>query len=297
SPAAQRGCLDFLSRMTALASDYYARRGRPQKSAAPAWRALEQALRDLHGAGDFEERARLLAESSRRILDCGRVSVAWRREGRVDVIAISGAPTIDARGEDVQRVRRAAEATMSAGKRLFATATGAGRATADNESLANLLASSKPRAAAAFPLKDPVAGQVGGKTSVCGALVCEHFEHERFSDSASEQAEVLAAHGALALTRPERSRDLSPATQSTRRRLVRLALVGTLAILAGALALLPAPLRTAARGKLLAAHRYDVFAHVDGTVHEVLARHAQQVEAGEVLARMQSTDLAVQISD
>jgi multidrug efflux pump subunit AcrA (membrane-fusion protein) len=67
--------------------------------------------------------------------------------------------------------------------------------------------------------------------------------------------------------------------------------------LIAAAVLVPADFRVQSTGQLQPSLRREVFAGIDGNVKEVLVSHGQLVEAGQILLRLENTDLEVQIEN
>src|SRR5438445_10851280 len=87
----QRGILQFLTRMTELATNYTRNhRLRQMVGQQHLWTQLEAFSRQAHGTLNPTEVAYITANEGRRLVECDRVSVAQRIGQRVTVAAISG---------------------------------------------------------------------------------------------------------------------------------------------------------------------------------------------------------------
>lgn len=301
--AAERGYLDFLGRMVAEASEYLQRETGREPAAdgrkgADFWQALDGALRRLHAASGLEQRARVLADMARQGLGCRRVSIAWRRAGQLEIVAVSGVAQIDARSEDVQRLRKLARTVAESGHPVAGGLDRMSLPAAVRSALEPYLQDEQPQ-----PLVLPLVSELpetgsaasGGKrVGWPGVMICEGAKAAAAPDFAARAA-ALCAHGMLALN--SATAPSVPVAEARGGRWWLTAALIVLPAVAALLALYPARLQIAAPGKLLPTVRREVFAHVDGTVARVHAQHAQLVEPGEVLAEMESTDLAVAISE
>src|SRR5262249_58345059 len=88
--------------------------GRPQREAF---------ARQIHNSLNPTEVAYLIANESRRLIECDRVSVALRTSGRTRVEAISGADVVEKRSNLVQLMRKLFDAVLKWGEKLVYNGT------------------------------------------------------------------------------------------------------------------------------------------------------------------------------
>ena len=153
----------------------------------------------------------------------------------------------------------------------------------------------------------PLAVGSGDERQIVGALAVEQFDSELAADSHA-RIEHVAAASSLALANaleydkiPLRGllaplgRSLA-ALRHSRRWQVAI-VIGALAAVVLALCLIPAELTVAARGQLWPRERQQVFAPAEGVVVELGKSDGAEVNAGDVLARLHSPALDIQLSE
>jgi hypothetical protein len=134
-----------------------------------------------------------------------------------------------------------------------------------------------------------------------GALVVEHFEPKLTPESLVDGVNQIAGHTAVAL-RNALDHDrvfLAPARRRIGRffaetvRLRTLVWIALLTAVTATLIYVPWELRLEGRGAMRADHRRGVFAPEAGVVREVLVTHGDKVTAGQKLAVIENSELAV----
>jgi multidrug efflux pump subunit AcrA (membrane-fusion protein) len=140
-----------------------------------------------------------------------------------------------------------------------------------------------------------------------GAVVVERFEDGSVSGDLRRQTSQIARHAGIALNnclthRRASALPLAKALASLRTVVGRSApaktsaAVSVVLAIAIALACVPATLRIGARGTLRPCEWRNVFAGIDGTVEEIAVQHGQMVRKDQVLARMHSAELEMEIA-
>jgi multidrug efflux pump subunit AcrA (membrane-fusion protein) len=315
-PTTQRGYLRFLIQMCDLAGDYLRnRRLRQLEENQNLWRQLEQFVQAIHASLDERRTSYAVVNEGRRLIGCDRVSLALAGGGRVRIEAVSGLDAIDRRASEVKRLAHLAEAVLRTGEPFWHVAGGAEAAPQIDGPLQEYVDLSHARLVAVLPLAvgavDDAAAKDGEPSAAAarplGALIVEQLRDARLTDALKTRAELAAQHSAAAVANAiDHSslfllplwKALGQATWLFRGRALPQALlvVGLIAGIAAALAIVPTDFEVAARGKLQPALRQEIFAQIDGVVASVPVRHGQAVAPGEVLAELANTNLELELA-
>lgn len=260
---------------------------------------LEQANRPV----PLPETAANIASEARRWLACDRIAVlACRQPDRPEVVAVSGSESFDRRSEIVRAWEKLGRYIAVSGAALWHP---------DSEPLAHELAGdvhsaldqSHARGMGLLPIRcEPEAD-----AKPIGVLIVEAFGQE-FDQATRERAELTAKavgpalHKALEVDRiPFRTvlQPLGRGWQALRSRfaLQAGAVLAAIVAMIAALWLIPAELTVEARGQILPQERQNIFAPEDGVVVELLKDNGAEVAAGELLARLHSPALDIQLSE
>jgi multidrug efflux pump subunit AcrA (membrane-fusion protein) len=299
----QQGYLRLVRTACDLAEEFHRTRalhflrGR-ERELADLLALVEQAHQQL----DLPSVAANIAGEARRILACDRVSVLAARGSRAEVVAISGAETFDRRSNVVRTLEKLARIVIASGEPLWHPDRGRELPPQMDEVLQSALDASHARGLAIVPLA------VGDEPKeTIGALVVEQFGAELLPAARPQihgvaAASSLALHNALVYDKIPLRGLLLPvgkglARVRTSRRWQVAAIAVLLAAAVAALCLIPAELTVEARGQLWPEKRQHVFAPLDGVVVELAARDGAQVEKGDVLARLHSPALDIQLSE
>jgi hypothetical protein len=312
-PTTQRGYVRFVSQMADLAADYLKNQKlRFLHDRQQLWKQLEQFLRSIHASLDVRQTGYSIVNEGRRLIGCDRVSLAVQDGGKLRVVAVSGLDTIDRRATEVRHLSKLAQAVAKTREPLWHAANSGEAAPQIDQHLQPYIDASHARLVAVLPL---LAAPAGAKPSgdgeknhsqrkkLVGALIIEQLQEAKATDLLRSRSEMVAEHSAAALANALEHSGLflMPLWKvlgkiaSLFRGLALFKTVGVLALLGGiiyALAVIPADFEVAAKGKLQPVERRDVFARIDGDVINVPVRHGQMVSRGEVLAELNSPELA-----
>lgn len=312
-PTTQRGYIRFVSQMADLAADYLKnQRLRFLNDRQQLWKQLEQFLRCIHGSLDVRQSAYAIVNEGRRLIGCDRVTLAVKDGGKLRVVAVSGLDTIDRRATEVRHLGKLAQAVAQTKEPLWHTAGSGEAAPQIDQHLQPYIDASHARLVAVLPLMAlPVGANIsaeGEKTlpsrkKLVGALIIEQLREAKGTDLLRSRSEMVAEHSAAALANALEHSGLflMPLWKvlgkiaSLFRGLALFKTLGVLALLGGiiyALAVIPADFEVAAKGKLQPVQRRDVFARIDGDVVSVPVRHGKMVKRGDVLAELNSPELA-----
>lgn len=196
---AQRGFLQFMSRMANLASAYTRNHQlRQMVGQQQVWIQLETFARLVHGSLNPTEVGYHVVNEGRRLVETDRVSVAVRQGFRPQVIAISGADVVEKRSNLVQLMRALFESVIDWGEKLVYTGT------KDDalppkviKALDAYLAESNSKFLVVMPLPDE--RETAKKKKARSAIMMESFETSTDLDQKVARLEVIGRHATTAL--------------------------------------------------------------------------------------------------
>ena len=310
SPNVQRGYLRFLLQMCELASDFLkSRQLRHFTDRQTLWSQLENFTRVAHVSLDPRATAYTIANEGRRLIECDRVSVGICRGKKCRIEAVSGQDLFDRRSNTVSLLSRLATAVIATGEPIWYTGDTTYMAPQVEEAVQAYVDESHSKAVGVIPLARPVEDADDKRPpEVIGALIIEQIEDSRPKEGLLQRVEVVKEHSQTALANAieHNSLFLMPVWRAIGRAkwvVQARTLPKTIAISSVVVALLlalflwPADFELEGKGTLQPVKRAEVFApQVEGTIDEVLVVHGQKVKKGQLLARMQNTDLSVKLN-
>lgn len=312
-PTTQRGYVRFVTQMADLAGDYLKnQRLRFLNDRQQLWKQLEQFLRSIHASLDVRQTGYSIVNEGRRLIGCDRVSLAVQDGGMLRVIAVSGLDTIDRRATEVRHLGSLAQVVAKTKEPLWHAAGSGEEAPQIEEHLQPYIDASHARLVAVLPLlAAPPESKTGAEQErsgtslkkLVGVLIVEQLHDSKATDLLRSRSDLVAEHSAAALANALEHSGLFlmplwkvlGKTAALFRGRTLFKTMGALAVacgILGALALIPADFEVAAKGKLQPVERRDVFARIDGDVINVPVRHGQMVNRGDLLAELNSPDLA-----
>lgn len=313
-PTTQRGYLRFLVQMSDLVGGFLkSRRLRQLGNRQTLWENLEQFLELVHRSLEVKATSYTLVNESRRLIGCDRVSVTVRRGSKQQVLAVSSLDTLDRRADQVKRLGNLATVVSRMKRTVWYGDESMELPPQVEGPLQGYVDQSHATLLAVVPLFQTPSDPQGDTTTAkqgdpIGTLIVEQLEDNRFHPGFRERVETVARHGGAALANAveHESLFLLPVWRALgrsrwvihARNLPKLILsVLGLAAVFFTLWLVPTEFELAAKGRLQPAVRREIFAHDDGVVVEVTARHEQLVQQGEVLARLTNSSLEVEIAN
>jgi multidrug efflux pump subunit AcrA (membrane-fusion protein) len=308
----QRGYLKFVLNMCELAGDYLrGRQLRHYTDRQALWGQLETFTRLIHAGLHPGETAYTIANEGRRLIDCDRVSVALKKGSKYRVTAISGQDTFDKRANVVVLLSKLATAVGRSGDDVWYTGDTTDMAPQVETAIQDYVDEAHSKTVAVLPLKRVLPKQdetqEREEAEPIGALIVEQIDDASLRDGFRQRVEVVRTHSSLAMSNALEHenlflmpvwRALGKATWIIKARTLpkTLAVVGAVAALILALILVPADFTLHSEGTLEPVRKREVFAQVQGDVHEILVKHGQYVEAGEPLLSMRNTALDVELT-
>lgn len=316
-PTTQRGYLRFLVQMCEIAGDFLRdQRLRLFAEQQLMWQQLEHFIRTVHQSLDIENTVYTVANESRRLIDCDRVSVALARGYRCRIKSVSGLDSIERRAEQVKILSSLATKVVRAGQPLWYNGNDADLPPQIERLLHDYVDKSHSKMLAIIPLKHiqvvdsdsaPEKSRLG---KPIGALIVEQLKDSQISRTLENRVQVVVEHSEMALTNAveHNSIFLMPLWKAMGRiaslfrgeQLFKTGLVAvTVAVAIAFLCWFPYPFSLGAKGSLIPEVQHEVFAQVAGVLQEIHIEDGSDVivEAGQKLATMSNNDLRVEIEN
>ncbi|MCX7702066.1 MAG: hypothetical protein N2039_14410, partial [Gemmataceae bacterium] len=197
--------LNYLVQMAGYASNYVKnQQGRQAASHEQLWTQLEALSCQMHSSLDPTIVAYHVANEGRRLIGCDRLSVATREGKRARIEAVSGADVVEKRSNQIQLMRKLAEAVFRWDEKLIY------RGVKDDElppdvyqALDEYLAQSPAKLLVLQPLRDPRERDKESNEYTPGksrsALLMECYESPAQPEALIARLDVIARHAASAL--------------------------------------------------------------------------------------------------
>ncbi len=305
-PAAQRGFLQFIVKMTEFASAYIRNLQLKQMLGQQhLWTQLEAFARQIHGSLNPREVGYLIANEGRRLIDCDRVSVALRLGSHTKIQAVSGADVIEKRSSLIQTMRKLFNEVLVWGEKLvYSGVKDDSLPPRVLHALDAYLAESSSKLLIVLPLRDE--REPDKNRPARSALMMECFETAGAIEPLSNRLEVVSRHAAPAMYNAAEHRRipfrwaLMPLAKIKdglrgRKLTMTLAVLGAIALLIGTLVFTPYELRMDAKGQLTPKVRQTVYAPVEGKIVAVPAKHGQRVNKAEVLLYLEDANRSIRM--
>lgn len=316
-PNTQQGYLRFLNQMGETGSRYLANhRIRSFAAQQQMWHQLEQFIRSIHQGLDSKKTVYTLANESRRLIDCDRVSVALGTGRNCRVQAVSGLDSIERRADQVKQLNLLAAAVIKTGQPLWYNDEHDSLPPQLETKLQRYVDQSHTKMLAVVPLMEsrevPAIDQPRKKAKPAkpiGALIVEQLSDSRISPTTQQRVDVVVHHGQTALTNANRysSIFLMPlwqflgkvsrifnVEQRWKTAVATLAIVGTGLFLT----MFPYTFGLSANGRLVPETQFEVFAQTDGTMAEVFVSDTGDtvVQKHQVLGQLKNSDIELAMS-
>ena len=271
-------------------------------------------LNSIHTSIDRSLTCSNVANETRRLLDCDRVSVVLKHRGKFRIFAISGQPSVNRRSNTTKLLEKLAGRLLKTGQSFWYPEE-TGIPTQIGEVLDEYLSISATRSLVLEPIFERVEDAVvdpeslESKTNrVIGGILYEHC-HERWERSQVEPAIGFATThtgNAIRNAKQHHSLFLYPVLNFLgKSRFLAAARVLPKTLLACAAVLLtvlvltfwPVDFYVSANGILVPTGIAPVFSKVDGDVSQLLVKHGSVVKQGDPLLVLTSREHEIRLKD
>ncbi|MGF1581165.1 MAG: hypothetical protein ACFCD0_17505 [Gemmataceae bacterium] len=301
---AQRGFLQFMVRMAALAANYTRNHQlRQMSSQQQVWTQLESFTRNLHTSLNTTEVAYHIANEGRRLVECDRISIAVREGGRAVVRAISGSDMMEKRSNLVVLMRKLFDAVIEWDEKLVYS--GQKDETLPPKVLKSLdeyLEESNSKLLVVQPLRDE--REKESKKPPRSAVMMECFEPEISPEQLTARMDVVAKHATSALYNAAEYRQIpfrwvwlpmakvQEGLGGKTKAIIALVTFAVVSLIM-ALILVPYPLKLEANGSLVPKERRWVYAPEQGIIVGFAknVKPGARVIKGQRLIKLYSPDL------
>ncbi|HBE67349.1 MAG TPA: hemolysin D [Planctomycetaceae bacterium] len=321
APNIQKGYQRFLDQMAGLIGEWL--KGHTLQKVSDRqlmWQQADHFARLVHDNLELRDTAFTIANEGRQLIGCDRVSVAMKKGRKCKVEAISGQDSIENRSNIVTALNTLATRVVSAGESLWYDGSVEDLPPQLEEAIEDYVDLSHGRTIAVLPIRRPetvveadvqakemVQREDLSKREIIGALIVEQIESQVPPDQLRSRCDLVYEHAARALNNSMEHTDLflMPVWRALGRAMWLFkgsAFPKTMAVLSlitvGLLAmfLIEIDHDLEANGSLEPIVQQQVFAHLDGTVAEVLVDHGDEVDAGEILIRLENPDLQIRLA-
>ena len=206
APEVQQGFLNFLLKMCQMAGDFL--KGHQLRNFGDRqvlWSKLEDFTRNVHASLDPLETAYTIANESRRLIDCDRVSVALAKGRTCKIEAVSGQDIFDKRSNTVRLLGRLASAVVATGEPVWYTGETRDMAPQVEEAIQEYVDEAHTKMIAILPLgrvkpdQDvDIKDREHGEPPI-GALIIEQIEDNRITPGLLQRVDVVSQHSSIAL--------------------------------------------------------------------------------------------------
>lgn len=302
---ARPGYLQFVEQMSGYASKYLEKRNTKSAPVATSqfWNDFEQYLLQLQRSLNVDEVASAAASDGRLLLACDRLSVAVKRGKKTAIRAISGQDSVNPRANLVRTMAALAKTVISMREPLVYTGKVDKLAPQVEKPLATYIQESGSRMVIVLPFleneellqKDDDGGKKIVKTRKCtGCLIVEQVAESQPRPGLEERSEMLAEHVGAAINNSITHgrifglrlwKMFGAVTEwfHGRKLAKTMAALAVVAIVIGAMVLVPWDYRIEGQGKLMPVQQYDVFAPTNATVESLLDPDGNPLLAGQNL--------------
>ncbi|MGV2338665.1 MAG UNVERIFIED_CONTAM: hypothetical protein LVR18_33160 [Planctomycetaceae bacterium] len=322
---AQSGYMQFLEQMCGYASRFLEGRRRNSTESVDLknqfWTDFEQFSLPLQRSLDEQEVADAVASDSRPLLGCDRVSVATRRGRSVQVRAVSGQSSVNARANLIAAMRRLAASVIDMGETLTYTGRIEGLAPQIEEPLAAFVQESGSRMVMIIPTfenaplvrkqgRKPIANNARNDCAASGCIIVEQMAESEPVPQLEQRAELIADHAGAALWNSRlHNRIFGLRLWTTigvtlewfrgRKLMISMAVLATIAALVAAMTLIRVDYPVTAEGFLRPVEQHAIFATWDGQITRegLLVDENTIVEQGQLLITLTNDELDGQVEE
>ena len=323
-PGSQQGYLRFLVQMSQHVGDWLkARKLKTFSDRQSFWAKVNNFSKDVHDSLDVRETAYVIANESRRLIECDRVTVTTSNAGKQVVQAVSGQDTIDMRANMVTLVQGLASRVCATGEPLWYNGKTDDLPPQVEKALEAYIDESHTKSLAIVPLRkadmlkqkstdelgtDETAKYQSSAGKVIGSIIVEHVDSTQSREMVSPRVEEIAQQSSRALGNALEHNELflmplwrtigKSRALTTAKNLPKTLLVsGLILAVLVCLFILRKDLELKAEGTLEPVIKRKVFVAEDGLVTDVKVKHGAEVKAGATLLVTENKELLRQIEE
>lgn len=279
----------------------------------PTTETLDAFVHSLHQSLDLTDNAKVIANETRRFLDCDRVSVLKMKGKRGEVIAISGQPSVNRRSNTVRLLRKVAEKVLPT-RQLFWQPTEEAIPPQIKGPLETYLSQSATRTFIAVPIiSKPTSHQLRvdehrETDRLIGGIIIEHCREQWDRDQMALTIDIAARHGSDSFRNAFDHHSLflyslwkwigkSRVLFAARNLSKTLAAFAAALLACLALIFVPADFQMSCNGTLIPQQRQMIYPHSAGVVTEVAVDHGDAVRIGDTIVQMVDLDLDYKLTE
>lgn len=320
APNTQRGYLKFLLQMCEQISEWLkSRKLRQYSDRHSLWAQADHFSRLVHSSLDLSETSYTIVNEGRRLIGCDRVSLALLKGSKCAVQAISGQDTLDNRSNIVTTLSNLATKVVGTGEALYYDGTTADMPPQLEEAVHAYVDESYAKTVSVLPLRKPgdpivddkdredVGRDIREDREVIGALIIEQIESDVPREVLLPRIDLVYEHTARAMSNSLEFnnlflmpvwRTLGKASWVVRTRTLpkTLTIAGIALVALICLFVVPYSFNLSAKGALQPEDRQEIFVDTPGRIEELLVKDGQDVKKGDLLARLTSEDLNLELS-
>jgi multidrug efflux pump subunit AcrA (membrane-fusion protein) len=315
--AAREGYIKFLVKMAELFQRWHEHHDLQRLSqSADVHSTTLEFVTEVHRSIDFKETVYAIANESRRLLNCDRVSVAKWTGNACKVLAISSQDRFDNRANVVRKLGSLATACVRSDTTLWITGETAGLPPEIVRRINEYLDESHCRTLAVIPLHKQTTVEANlefqprrrTRPRKLGALIIEFFQVDVAQDQVAEPVRLIKEHAQISAAnalehqqiflRPlwKRLGDLTAFLFRDHFAKTMTAL-GALTLFTLFLIFFPSELKMRVPGVMQPAERRNIFAMTEGIIEAIHVDQGDQVTKGDLLIELVNPDLDIAIEE
>lgn len=268
-------------------------------------------IQKIHSSVEAKKTWSSLANETRLLLECDRVSIVVKKRGKFRLVAISGQPSVNRRSNSVQLLEKLSQRALKTETDFWYPS--------DAEILPQLktiletyLVDNATRSLVIKPvfqspeklIEDPESNAFNHNPVIAG-IVFEHCNEQWERAEIEPVLDFVKVHSASALRNTKTHTDVflypllnllgkSKVLAAPRMLPKTLLVAGAIVLLSLFLTLYQVPFYISASGVLVPENRNWIFAGQNGEVDEIFVEHGETVDQGAPLLRLESKELEVQ---
>ena len=271
-------------------------------------------IQKIHGSVEAKKTWSSLANETRLLLDCDRVSIVVKKRGKFRLVAISGQPSVNRRSNSVQLLEKLSQKALKT-KTDFWYPAEAEILPQLKEILETYLVDNATRSLVIKPvfltpeklIEDPESNAFNYNPVIAG-IVFEHCNEQWERAEIEPVLDFVKVHAASALRNTKTHTDVflypllnllgkSKILAAPRMLPKTLLVAGAIIVLSLFLTLYQVPFYISANGVLVPENRNWIFAGQNGEVDEIFVEHGETIDQGAALLRLESKELEVQLAE